>query len=141
MPSLLVTLKVEDKIEIAELCTKYNLAVDNSDIEGWLETWADDGMLEGNFVNARGKSELKNMLVNLLDSNTVTGKRHVLANIVCEGEGDIATATSYLIIFEAMNSPAVIASAVYNDNLKKIDNRWKFARRKLIVDPSLQSKG
>jgi SnoaL-like domain len=56
--------------------------------------------------------------------------------VVLSAEGDSATATSYMVVIEAEKAPAVVASGVYSDTLKRVDGRWMFARRKLDVDPS-----
>ena len=52
-----MSVKVEDKLEISELLSRYNLSMDRNDVEGWLNTWLDDGAFIANFGEARGKKE------------------------------------------------------------------------------------
>ena len=54
-----MSVKVEDKLEISELLSRYNLSMDRNDVEGWLNTWLDDGAFIANFGEARGKKELR----------------------------------------------------------------------------------
>jgi hypothetical protein len=51
---------VDDKIVIQELITKYNLAIDNKNLDEWTNTWTDDGIWTTTFGEAKGKTELKN---------------------------------------------------------------------------------
>jgi limonene-1,2-epoxide hydrolase len=44
-----------------------------------------------------------------------------------------------MVVIEAEKAPAVVGSGVYSDTLRRVDGRWKFARRKLDVDPSRQA--
>ena len=50
-------LKIEDKMEISELLSRYNLAMDRNDLDAWLETWNEDGVLMATFGEARGRKQ------------------------------------------------------------------------------------
>jgi SnoaL-like domain len=76
-----MSLKVEDKLEISELLSRYNLSMDRNDVEGWLNTWLDDGAFIANFGEARGKKELEELMKRIL-SEFVSGKRHVTTNLI-----------------------------------------------------------
>ena len=132
----------EDKIVIQELITKYSLAIDSKNIDEWTNTQADDGIWITTFGEAKGKTELKNM-VNQITNEFASGKRHVSTNIVIEDEsssttnnGIMASAKSYLTVIEAHKTPEVVATGVYNDTLKKDSGsgKWKFFQRKLDID-------
>ena len=127
----------EDKIVIQELITKYNLAIDNKNIDEWTSTWTDDGIWTTTFGEAKGKTELKNM-VNQITNEFASGKRHVSTNIIIEDSSTndgMASAKSYLTVIEAHKTPAVVATGVYSDILKKDGSgKWKFFQRKLDVD-------
>jgi hypothetical protein len=47
--SIDMPLKIEDKMEISELLSRYNLAMDRNDLDAWLKTWYEDGILIANF--------------------------------------------------------------------------------------------
>ena len=128
----------EDKIVIQELITKYNLAIDNKNIDEWTSTWTDDGIWTTTFGEAKGKTELKNM-VNQITNEFASGKRHVSTNIIIEDSSTndgMASAKSYLTVIEAHKTPEVVATGIYSDTLKKDSgsNKWKFFQRKLDID-------
>lgn len=134
-------LNLEDKITIQELITKYNLAIDNKRLDEWINTWTDDGIWTTNFGEAKGKSELKNM-IDQITNEFASGKRHFSTNIIIEEtQNYMASANSYLSVIEAYKSPQVVASGTYSDILKKNNTgEWKFFQRKLDIDLVNESK-
>jgi ketosteroid isomerase-like protein len=129
-------ISVDDKIVIQELITKYNLDIDNKNIDEWTNTWTDDGIWTTTFGEAKGKTELKNM-VNQITNEFAGGKRHVSTNIIIEdaSTNNMINAKSYLMVIEAQKTPEVVATGVYSDTLKKDGNgKWKFFQRKLDID-------
>jgi ketosteroid isomerase-like protein len=134
-------LNLEDKITIQELITKYNLAIDNTRLDEWINTWTDDGIWTTTFGEVKGKSELKNM-INQITNEFASGKRHFSTNIIIEEtQNNMASANSYLTVIEAYKSPQVVASGTYSDILKKNNTgEWKFFQRKLDIDLVNESK-
>ena len=124
-----------DRITIQELMAKYNLALDNKNLDEWINTWADDGVWTTTFGEAKGKTELKNM-IDQVTNDFASGKRHVSTNIVIEdAQNNMANARSYLTVIEAKKTPEVVASGTYSDIIKKNNNgEWKFVQRKLDID-------
>jgi ketosteroid isomerase-like protein len=129
------TITIEDKIIIQELIAQNNIALDNKNIDEWTNTWTDDGVWTTPFGEAKGKTELKNM-INQVTSEFASGKRHLSTNIIIEdAPNNLASAKSYLIVTEAKKTPEVVASGTYIDTLKKDANRkWKFVQRRLEID-------
>ena len=126
---------VDDKIIIQELIAKHNVALDNKNIDEWTNSWTDDGIWSTTFGEAKGKTELKN-LINQVTNEFASGKRHLSTNIIIEGApNNTASAQSYLIVTEAKKTPEVVASGTYIDTLKKDANgKWKFLQRRLEID-------
>lgn len=126
---------VDDKITIQELIATYNIALDNKNIDEWTNTWTDEGKWSTIFGEAKGKTELKNM-INQVMNEFASGKRHLSTNIIIEGaSNNMASAKSYLIVTEAKKTPEVVASGTYSDILKKNNSgEWKFFQRKLDID-------
>ena len=126
---------IEDKIIIQELIAKHNSAVDNKNIDEWTNSWTDDGVWSTPFGEAKGKTELKNM-INQVTDEFANGKRHLSTNIIIEdAPNNMASAQSYLIVTEAKRTPEVVASGTYIDTLKKDANgKWKFVQRRLEID-------
>ena len=129
------TITIEDKIIIQELIAQHNIALDNKSIDEWTNTWTDDGVWSTPFGEAKGKTELKNM-INQVTSEFASGKRHLSTNIIIEdAPNNMASAKSYLIVTEAKKTPEVVASGTYIDTLKKDANsKWKFVQRRLEID-------
>jgi ketosteroid isomerase-like protein len=129
------TITIEDKIIIQELIAKYNIALDNKNIDDWTNTWTDDGVWSTPFGEAKGKTELKNM-INQVTNEFASGKRHLSTNIIIEDAPDnMTSAKSYLIVTEAKKTPEIVASGAYIDSLKKDTNgKWKFVQRRLEID-------
>ena len=128
-------INTSDRITIQELIAKYNLAIDNKNIDKWTNTWTDDGIWTTTFGEAKGKTELNNM-INQVTNEFASGKRHFSTNIMIEdAQNNMASAKSYLTVIEAKKTPEVVASGTYSDILKKNNNgEWKFVQRKLDID-------
>ena len=126
---------VDDKIIIQELIAKHNITLDNKNIDECTDTWTDDGVWSTPFGEAKGKTELKNM-INQVTNEFASGKRHLSTNIIIEdAPNNTASANSYLIVTEAKKTPEVVASGTYIDTLKKDANgKWKFLQRRLEID-------
>ena len=129
------TITIEDKIIIQELIAKHNIALDNKNIDDWTNAWTDDGVWSTPFGEAKGKTELKNM-INQVTNEFASGKRHLSTNIIIEdAPNNMVSAKSYLIVTEAKKTPEVVASGTYIDSLKKDANgKWKFVQRRLEID-------
>jgi hypothetical protein len=72
------TLKAEDKLQNMELSSRYNKTLDHRDIDGWLETWTEDGIIETPFGNSEGKTSLRVFLTGYFE--IAKGKRHWTSN-------------------------------------------------------------
>ena len=127
-------LKIEDKMEISELLSRYNLAMDRNDLDAWLETWNEDGILIANFGESQGRKQLADLMTSIQPS-FASGKRHMSSNMIIgdEDNGNVGV-ISYLTVIEARKQPSVVASGVYKDILRKDDDKWRFTHRRLEVD-------
>ena len=130
-----IIITVDDKIIIQELIAKHNIALDNKNTDEWTNTWTEDGIWSTPFGEAKGKTELKNM-INQVTNEFASGKRHLSTNIIIEGApNNTASVQSYLIVTEAKKTPEVVASGTYADTLRKdASGKWKFLQRKLDID-------
>src|SRR6187402_1178492 len=59
------------------------ITVDNKNIDEWTNSWTDDGVWSTPFGEAKGKTELKNM-INQVTDEFASGKRHLSTNIIIE---------------------------------------------------------
>ncbi len=133
-----MALTLEDRLDIIELCARFDLGIDTGEFEISVNTFAEDGTLEASYGSATGKANLMKFLDQLENSGFSKGKRHLSVNHVIEGEGDRATATNYLVVIEREKKPEIVATAIFHDTLRKINGTWQFVHRKLEIDPGYQ---
>jgi 3-phenylpropionate/cinnamic acid dioxygenase small subunit len=139
------TLKAEDKLEIIELSFRYNKTLDHRDIDGWLETWTEDGAIETPFGNSKGKTSLRVFLTGYFE--IAKGKRHWTSNYMISVDGghdsNITTTTTNattatmscdLMVFKIEEIPTIFTTGIYIDKLEKIKDIWKFSSRELNLD-------
>jgi hypothetical protein len=68
------------------------------------------------------------------------GNRHLTCNLVIDAAapgGRAARASAYRLLHRAANPPALLASGTIEDEVVKsdADGRWRFARRRFVMDP------
>jgi hypothetical protein len=150
-----MTIDANDKIVIQELANSYANAMDQGDLDAWLDTWAENGSWQGGIGTYEGKQALAKLFEDL--GERIQGKRHVMTNFVikpsrnskgkAEGEGEAETEAKidgtsplealmhcYLLVYERGPSARLLASGVYSDQLQKIDGQWKFTNRLVVLD-------
>ncbi len=131
-PAKPLALSSEDRLEIQELGARYALAMDQNDLTAWMATWSPQGIWEGRMGTYTGSIELKK-LFSELDPRT-RGKRHLLTNYVIDGDSGQARQTCYMLIVEAKIGGNSTTTAVYQDQLTRLDGKWVFLRRQMNLD-------
>ncbi len=129
-------MKTEDKIEIQELTARYANAMDDTDLDAWMETWDGNGLWKGGLGEFQGTDKLKELFVAL--GERIKNRRHVMTNFVINSQGEQAEQRCYMLVFDRVNEAKLIASGVYNDRLIKADGKWKFLERRVALDPSFR---
>ena len=130
-------LTVEDRLEITDLVARYNHAVDRGDGEAFADTFTDDGALDAAGRLIEGRAALAAFAKGLPGSVRVP--RHIASNLVMEGDGEAGQATlaAYVQMYALAGDPPrqeVVASGLYDDQLAKVDGRWRFVRRVFVPD-------
>lgn len=124
---------MDDYEAIKQLVSRYNVAFDDFDVEGWVDCFTDDAVF--NRSNAgrayRGHDELRELITEY--SQSMKG-RHITTNFDITLNGETATMSCYLQLLDRDHGHSVAMFAVYDDELRKIDGRWKFSQRLLEVD-------
>lgn len=134
-------LTAADRVEIQELCARYDQTVDDSDVDGWVALFTEEGSFESPMGTATGHDELRTFLQGYLGSGATHSARHATGVHVTEGDGTTARHTGYLTVYETHGDAGVVATGVYTDELRKVDGQWKLAHRQLSVDPSFSFGG
>ena len=125
-----MALTAEDKLEIMELVARYNHAQDQDDYDAWVDTFTEDGVFESPQIRHQGREELRQL--SLDTAAGIPHVRHLTQNFIIEGDGDAATMQSTIevrSIAEDRQSWRVVGIGTYEDDLRRVDGRWKFQRR------------
>ena len=130
------TLTALDRIEIQETVVLWDNAYDGLDKETFLDLMTDDFEYH---TSAFGEMTGKPAMSDWFDTftRTFTGKRHLLSNFVIVGEGDHAKMLSYLTVFERILHTEMVATAIYFDELVKLNDSWKMKKRLQVLDPGM----
>lgn len=127
-------LRVEDVVEIQQLCARYNHAVDHGDGEAFAAMFTEDGTL-------RAGSEISGRPALAAFAASVPGSlpnpRHVATNIVIDGDGTAAAASVYLHVWASVGADGatlLVTAGQYEDRLVSQDGTWLFASRVFTAD-------
>lgn len=131
-------LSTDDKVEIRELVSRYNKAMDTADHDAWVATFTSDGEFVGVTGNFRGTSEL--MAYSLRHASEeayaeYAAAQHWVTNLVMEGSGDNATMFSHLMMVKPERGHgSIVLLGHYDDTLRRVEGQWRFARRIITAD-------
>lgn len=129
------TAAVADSIAIRELSARYNFAIDEGRVEEWAATFAEGGTFESALLGTHTGSEA------LLEfgkgySAAFTG-RHCTTDHVVDLDGDRAHQRCYLVLVNNDGGCRVSTTAVYEDDLVRTADGWRFVHRRVVPDTAL----
>jgi uncharacterized protein (TIGR02246 family) len=137
----------EDRAQIEDLQARYMFALDFRDIDTYVSTFTEDGIVDIVGMKWEGHEEIREMLKSM-SQNAPEGKekpapkeeqklypatgRHNITNIALKIDGDKALGRAYWFSF-GNNNPerkAVLSSyGHYEDEMVKVDGQWLFSKR------------
>ena len=118
-------LSAQDFVDIQQLYTKYNWALDSGDAEGYASTFTPDGV----FNNNVGHDAIVKF-ANTFHGGMGAHVKHWNTNLMITPSADGATGQVYLVLVDFGTKPASIAtSANYSDELVKTPQGWRFKKR------------
>ena len=149
-----------DRAQIEDLQARYLFAMNWGDFATYASTFAEDGVLDWARGTAVGRDAIREeaevLKVHLqahvlatvdrrtflkrsglaagVAATTAPVRRHFIANQVLDIDGDTATGRAYwyeLDVEPTARQPYVIAYGHYEDELRKVDGKWLFSRRKI----------
>ncbi len=129
------TMSAEDRLAVIDLIANYAWCVDTGDVEGYVDNFLADGVVEyGSGSRCAGHDEIRSWVAGLVDIKQIgseSGLRHVLGIPRIEGDGERCSARTYVVIPRLyatgeIGIPLVIS---YIDDCVKVDGRWRFAKR------------
>lgn len=132
----------EDRFAIYEAHQHYLASVDSHEAEPFVENFTEDGVYVSPFGTAEGRDQIRSTILQWHEGGVTRGKRHMLGPVVISLLSEtMAKAHSSYFVLETETTPGVVASGGYEDEWRKVDGRWKLARRVQTVDPSFKMGG
>ena len=128
--------RMEDLQEIHQLFTDYGRLLDRRDIDAYAELFADDGeLLLGPVARAKGRDEIRATMTKVLGAAD-SSSFHLVTNADVRLDGDRATSEVMWTVVEQApdGKPVVGAIGRHVDDLVRERGRWRFARRRGLVD-------
>jgi len=128
--------RIEDQFAIRELVARYNYAIDEGRPEEWVATFVPDGTFESSALGSHtGEEALLAFAKGYIEAFP---GRHCTSDFVVDVDGDDARSRCYLI---AVNNggvpPTILATAVYEDVLRRTPDGWRFVHRKVAPDTAI----
>ena len=127
--------RLEDREEIHALLMAYRRALDEKDFKGYSELFGSDGVFTAGDFRATGSAEILAMLESMVPeflAEVGGDDLHLVGNVdIVVGDDDTARATStwvYLVRGEG-DVPELSKLGHYEDVLRRVDGRWRFAHR------------
>ena len=131
-----MTLGADDILAIQQVLAGYCHAIDSGDGDAVAALFTDDASLGVGLPDPFvGKDAIREMGGGV--SSMVPGVRHVSSNVIIDGDGDTASARSYVRVFTTAGGPEqtqLVASGIYVDALRKDDGTWRIASRVMTND-------
>ena len=128
-------LSAEDRLEVMDLIARYSRCLDTADVEGFLEIFRPEAVIDSLSGVATGHDELRAWVNRLFDSRGVGATPPAVIHFVglplIEGYGDRARAQTYTIILD-YNAAGLVQVAMlgrYDDECVRVDGRWWIQRR------------
>ena len=119
-----------DREEIRALTSDYCQRVQRGDVAGLVELFCEDGSIEMGATLTRGHEQLRSSYRNALAEMT---PKPFIHNHVIELDGDRARGVCSVEIRLVQAGRAYDAAGHYDDDYRKVDGRWRFARRVFVV--------
>ena len=132
-----LTSVLEDKIAIQDLIATYNQSLDRGDYETWLACWADDAIFDGLGKYLTGIQAIRGFSegYEVGYRQRLPGLKHFTINVLSNVDGDRANSSAYVQLTSISDKGIrFVLTGRYEDDLKRIDGRWRFARRTLHQD-------
>src|ERR1700730_1936379 len=128
---------------ISELWLSYDERIAAGDFEGLADLFADAVVTaEGSPLESRGRDEVLALYVastRRYDDDGTPKTKHVPTTLIIDGDDAAGTATcrSYFTVLQAVPGSLGLQPIVagrYRDQFARVDGKWRFAARHMIVD-------
>jgi uncharacterized protein (TIGR02246 family) len=126
---------LEDQLAIQRVLTDYSAHLDARDYEGYVGLFTEDGVWQNGATRREGRAEIRAMLTGLFgepDPDFVNRSSfHQIGNFEIDVDGDTSHAKSrFVFVWRGEGgAPTPALSGQYEDDLVRVDGRWKIRRR------------
>jgi ketosteroid isomerase-like protein len=121
---------IEDRNAIVELTARYCHMARTRNVEGIIDLFCEDGVMQAVNVVEKGHARLLPMYREALAE---LGPMPCVHNHTVELDGDDATGCCSVEIRMVQNGEAITAAGHYEDTFRRVGSEWKFARRNLVL--------
>lgn len=128
--------RVEDLLEIQQLCNEYGNLLDAGDVDAYAELFADDGEIKlGPVASAKGRAEIAATMKRVL-APTIGTTFHVISNPTVQLDGDTATTeVMWTMVRRGKDgNPELAMLGRHRDELVRERGRWRFKVRRGFID-------
>lgn len=137
----------EDRAQIEDLQARYMFALDFGDLDTYVSTFTEDGVLDIIGWQVQGREEIKKALQRSPEGESEEGEapapkldegpypatgRHNITNIVLKIEGDKAVGRAYWFHYGNTNPERraqLDSYGYYEDEMVKVNGQWLFSKR------------
>jgi hypothetical protein len=130
-----VTLDTVDRLDILDLLARADNAATRRDVEVYVALFSDDGVLDGEKGEHRGRRALTETVAAVW-AGEGEATVHLTLNAVIDADpdhADRAVATSQLLIVDPKPPPTIKALATIVQHLQKAGTRWQITRRSVAA--------
>lgn len=128
------TLSTEDRLEIIDLCHKFDHILNQGSQDMLGELFAPDAQV----ITPKGTVKGVGPILEYFHSckPLAAGNRHLTCDILVEADGvRSAKATAYRLLHKCCSPPVLLASGTIEDKLTSINGEWRFSQRVFNMDP------
>ena len=133
-----VALTNDDRVEIRDLISRYNKAIDTGDADGYANTFTPDGEFIGIVGTFNGRDELRAFAAAYAIEEQYAefaSAQHWVTNVVADGDGAEAAVFSHLQMVKPLpDGGRILLVGHYDDVVRKVDDHWLFAQRIVVSD-------
>ncbi|WP_420623717.1 nuclear transport factor 2 family protein [Candidatus Poriferisodalis sp.] len=128
----------DDRVEIRDLISRYNKAIDTGDADGYANTFTPDGEFIGIVGTFNGRDELRAFAAAYAIEEQYAefaSAQHWVTNVVADGDGAEAAVFSHLQMVKPLpDGGRILLVGHYDDVVRKVDGQWLFAQRIVVSD-------
>lgn len=130
---------IEDRQAILDVLVRYGRLLDEKDLVGYSNLFAEDGVWEGGIGSATGPAGIQAMLETVfgrVEPGQYGADYHIMSDFEVDIDGDTATSWSRWtwIIEGEEGKPVPQRSGHYEDRLVKVEGEWKFKHRLTVTE-------